>query len=112
MNRFTKPSFKDKISGSFSISLIIFIAVIGLFVYGISAVSSSSVVNSKQILEDAINHDVIHCYSVEGMYPPSVNYMQDHYGLTYDQDKFIIDYEYIGSNIMPKVTVIEKGQKK
>lgn len=108
MNRFTKKSFKDRISGSFSISVFIFVAVIGIFIYGISSISNSSVVNDKQILEDAIHRDVIHCYSVEGMYPPSVSYMQSHYGLIYDTNKFIVDYEYIGANIMPKVTIIEK----
>lgn len=111
MNRFKKKSFKDRISGSFSISVIIFVAVLVVFVYGISAISNSSVTNDKQILEDAVHRDVVHCYAVEGMYPPSVTYMQNHYGLTYDTNKFIIDYEYIGSNIMPKVSIIEKKSK-
>lgn len=111
MNRFQKPDLKKRIFGSFSISIIIFVAVIGLFLYGISAVSSSGVTNDKQILEDAIHRDIIHCYSVEGIYPPNVSYMQEHYGLIYDTDKFIVDYEYIGGNIMPIVQIIEKSSK-
>ena len=112
MNRFTKKSFKDRISGSFSISLIIFVLILGLFIYGISTVSNSDVVNDKEILEEAVLHDVVHCYSVEGMYPPSVTYMEDHYGLTYDKDKFIIDYQFIGANIMPQVEIIKKSGNK
>lgn len=110
MNRFTKTDFKKRIFSSFTISIVIFVAIIVLFIYGISAVSNSSVVNDQEILAKAIDRDIVHCYCVEGMYPPSVKYMQDHYGLIYDQDKFIVDYEYIGSNIIPKVTIIRKSE--
>ena len=110
MNRFTKTDFKKRIFSSFTISIVIFVAIIVLFIYGISAVSNSSVVNDQEILAKAIDRDIVHCYCVEGMYPPSVKYMQDHYGLIYDEDKFIVDYEYIGANIIPKVTIIRKSE--
>lgn len=108
MNRFKKADFKKRILNSFTISVIIFVAVIVLFVFGISSISNSSVVNDKEILTEAIERDIVHCYCVEGMYPPSVKYMQEHYGLTYDADKYIVDYEYIGGNIMPKFMIIAK----
>ena len=108
MNRFKKPDLKKRIFSSYTISIVIFITVIMLFIYGIAAVSNSSVTNDKEILENAINHDIVHCYCVEGMYPPSVKYMEKHYGLTYDKDKFIIDYEYIGANIKPNVMIVQK----
>ena len=108
MNRFTKPDFKKRIFSSFTLSVVIFIAVIALFVYGISAVSNSSVVNDQEILSEAVNRDIVHCYCIEGMYPPNISYMEDHYGLIYDKDKFIVDYEYIRANIMPKVTIVRK----
>lgn len=108
MNRFTKPDLLKRIFSSFSLSIIIFVVIIVLFIYGISAVSNSSVVNDKEILLEAIDRDIVHCYCVEGMYPPNVKYMEDHYGLIYDSDKFIIDYEYVGANIMPRVMIIQR----
>lgn len=111
MNRFKKPDLKKRIFSSFTLSIIVFVAVIGIFIFGISAVSNSSVVNDKEILTEAINKDIVHCYCVEGMYPPNVKYMKDHYGLTYDDKKFIVDYEYVGANIMPKVMIIQKQQE-
>ena len=110
MNRFTKPDFKKRIFSSFNVSVVIFVTTIVLFIYGIAAVSNSSLVNDEEILIKAINRDIVHCYCVEGMYPPDVNYIKDHYGLTYDDDKLIVDYEYIGANIMPKVTIIPKAK--
>jgi len=108
MNRFKKKDLKKRIFSSYTLSLATFIAIVVLFIYGIATISNSSVVNDQEILTEAIKRDVVHCYCIEGMYPPNVKYMQDHYGLTYDEDKFIVDYEYIGSNIMPKVMIIPK----
>lgn len=108
MNRFTKPELSKRIFSSATFSVVIFITVLVIFIGGISAISSSSIVNDKEILSDAIERDIVHCYCVEGMYPPSVKYMENHYGLTYDKDKFIVDYEYIGSNIKPNVMIVQK----
>jgi hypothetical protein len=32
----------------------------------------------------------------------------EHYGLTYDPDTFLIDYDSYGDNLFPEVTVIRK----
>ena len=37
-----------------------------------------------------------------------LSYMEEHYGLTYDKDLFFVDYQPIGSNIRPDVTVISR----
>ena len=49
------------------------------------------------------------CYAIEGRYPPSLEYMEEHYGLVYDKDIFFVDYQPIGSNLYPDVTVISIG---
>ena len=108
MNRFTKPVLSKRIFSSTTLSIVIFVAILFIFIGGISTISSSSVVNDKEILTEAIERDIVHCYCVEGMYPPNIKYMENHYGLTYDKDKFIIDYEYIGANIKPNVMIVQK----
>lgn len=108
MNRFSKPSLKEKLSSVFPTSIVAFVLVILLFLYGISSVSKSQALNERQLLEDAIVRDISHCYAVEGTYPPSLSYLQEHYGLTYDRNKFLVSYEYIGSNIMPTYFILER----
>lgn len=108
MNRFTKPELSKRIFSSTTLSIVIFVTILIIFIGGISTISNSSVVNDKEILTEAIERDIVHCYCVEGMYPPNVKYMENHYGLTYDKDKFIIDYEYIGANIKPNVMIVQK----
>ena len=37
-----------------------------------------------------------------------LEYLEQHYGLLYDEDSFFIDYEYYGSNLLPEVTVLRR----
>lgn len=63
----------------------------------------------KQFLENAIERGITQCYALEGAYPVSLSYLTEHYGLHYNQEHFFVDYQYIGSNLRPDVTVIERN---
>lgn len=84
--------------------------IVLIFIFGLSSISSSTVNRQKESLETALNRDIVHCYAVEGYYPPSLSYIEEHYGLIYDKDLFFIDYQPIGSNIRPDVTILIKQQ--
>lgn len=109
MNRFSKPGLKKRITESVNFSIVFFIVVIAVFVIGISFISGTSGKGEKDILTDAINKDIVHCYAIEGYYPPNLTYIEDHYGLSYDRSKYVIDYNAIGDNIYPDVTILEKN---
>ena len=47
---------------------------------------------------------------MEGAYPESLEYLKENYGLIYDEDLFFVDYKVEGSNILPDITIIEKGR--
>ena len=111
MNRFNRPSLKKRITESVNFSVLFFVIVIAAFLFGISFISNTSSNDQMQILTDAVAKDVIHCYAVEGYYPPSLKYIEDHYGLTYDSSRYMIDYVPIGDNIMPSVTILEINKK-
>jgi len=111
MNRFQKPNLGKRILESVNFSILFFLLIIGIFLYGISSVSSGSSKDEKRILDEAIHKDIVHCYATEGMYPPSLNYLEEHYGLTYDHEHFMVDYEPVGANIMPNVTILERSVK-
>lgn len=75
---------------------------------------SNSVVSSNQteaykLLENALNRSITQCYALEGTYPPSLDYLTEHYGLTYDSRQYFIDYQFIGSNLRPDITIIERN---
>ncbi len=61
-------------------------------------------------MDNALTRGVTYCYTVEGSYPESLEYLKENYGLIYDEDLFFVDYKVEGSNILPDITIIEKGR--
>lgn len=111
MNRFSYRRQARSVP-KFLISLCAFLLILILFLQGISSLSESTVRRQKESLEDAIMHDITYCYTIEGSYPESLEYLKKNYGLTFDEDLFFVDYRVSGSNILPDVTVIERKNDK
>lgn len=63
----------------------------------------------KDLLEDVLRRTAVACYAAEGVYPPDVEYMQQHYGLQYNEDRYTVHYEVFASNLMPDITVLDNG---
>ena len=63
----------------------------------------------RQQLEDALRRAAVACYAAEGVYPPTMDYLTEHYGVQVEDEKYIVFYEIFASNLMPDITVLEKG---
>ena len=103
MNRFVYRKQKHPMP-----KLALSVGVFALF-QGISSISEGTRKRQKESLENAVMRSITHCYAVEGTYPSSLEYLKENYGLTYDETVFFVDYQTIGSNILPDVTIIERG---
>jgi hypothetical protein len=88
------------------ISVAIFVAILVLFFLAVDSMGRSSISKEQQSLENALSRDIVQCYAIEGRYPPSLEYLEQHYGLTYDKSTFFVDYLPIAGNLYPDVTVI------
>ncbi|MCR5557920.1 MAG: hypothetical protein K6F75_10220 [Butyrivibrio sp.] len=88
------------------LSVAIFIAIIVLFFLAVDAMGKSSISKEQESLENALSRDIVQCYAIEGRYPPNLEYLEQHYGLTYDKSTFFVDYMPIAGNLYPDVTVI------
>lgn len=108
MNRFAKKKGVLRFLRKIKFSVVIFLGLIILVLYGLGNVSTMTKEKQAESLRSALNRSIVHCYCVEGTYPPSLDYLIEHYGLTYDTDDFYIDYQPIGGNLKPDVTIIEK----
>lgn len=106
MNRFEKTHFPTTkiFTRVIPIAFIIFLLV--LFINGINSVSATTESKQMESLKTAMERSIAQCYAVEGSYPADVAYLTNHYGLTYDNNKFIVQYTYIGSNIYPEYVVL------
>ena len=65
----------------------------------------------KQALYVALERDISTCYALEGFYPPDLDYLKEHYGLTYDENSFVVEYQPVAGNIRPDVTILEGGTR-
>ena len=88
------------------VSLVLFASIAALFFFAVDATGKSSISKQQQSLENALSRDIVQCYAIEGRYPPSLEYLEQHYGLTYDKNTFFVDYIPIAANLYPDVTVI------
>lgn len=107
MNRFESHKGLNKIR-LIPLPILGFILLFLLFLGGVSSVSDTTYEKQEESLHTAIERSVIQCYAVEGTYPPSLTYLEDHYGITYNHDLFFVDYQVYGSNIFPDITVLRK----
>lgn len=91
------------------LGIFLFIIFFTLFLCAMNQFNDSTISRQKLSLQNAIERDVIHCYALEGFYPPSLSYIREHYGLLYNDNLFLVDYQPIASNIYPDFTIIQKG---
>ena len=77
-------------------------------IYTSDSLTDTNSAREKEILTSALDKSIAQCYALEGAYPPDLAYLSSHYGFTYNKDHFFIDYQYIGSNLRPDVTIIER----
>lgn len=108
MNRFEQKNRSLWQKLIYLLPILAFIVLFVLFLQGIGSVSESTLSKQQKSLETALERSISQCYAVEGSYPPSLEYLKQHYGLLYDEDSFFIDYEYYGSNLLPEVTVLRR----
>jgi hypothetical protein len=95
-----------------AIALVLFLAVVGMFLYGTRSASARQEQEQREILEVALHRSILHCYAIEGRYPESLDYLKTHYGLSYDEDLFYVDYQPLGLDLPPDVTIltVKEGQ--
>lgn len=93
-----------------SLSVFLLIALLFLFIQGIGVISARSEEEQKRSLEEAIHRNIVHCYTENGFYPESLDYLLRNYPIFYDKSRYVIHYQPVASNLMPDVTVTERSR--
>ena len=91
--------------GQLLLAVAVFLLFFAVFLAGVQSVSAVSEEKEMENIENAVVQSAVFCYGTEGAYPESLAYLREHYGLQYDEDKYIVDYEIVGKNIRPQVRV-------
>lgn len=83
------------------------LVVLLFFVSALSNLQEGRISEGRQQLEDAVRRSAVACYAAEGIYPPNLEYLEEHYGVQVDRERYTVMYEIFASNLMPDVTVLE-----
>lgn len=106
MGRKKREKQKSLFTGLVVPAVILVIAL--LFFTALSNISSGQDEKALEQLEDALRKTAVACYAAEGVYPPTLEYMEEHYGIQIDRQRYIVHYQVFAANIMPDITVLSK----
>ena len=98
-----KTSGRGALFAAAPIALFAFVAAVVFFAAGSAGTSGTE--QGRRVLEDSIRRAAVRCYATEGRYPESEKYLEQHYGITYDDGEYAVHYEIFADNIMPDITV-------
>ncbi|MBR5230124.1 MAG: hypothetical protein IKW01_04625 [Firmicutes bacterium] len=94
-------------SGGIFVPLIILAALL-FFMTAVSNLDDGRQEQAVANLEEAVRRASVACYAAEGIYPPDLEYLEEHYGIQINKEKYVVHYMISGSNFMPDITVIKK----
>lgn len=86
-------------------------AVVCVLVFFLAALGNLDVgqqEEGKMQLDRALRRAAVACYAAEGIYPPSLEYMEEYYGIQIDHSRYLVVYDVFAENLMPDITVLER----
>ena len=98
--------FRNHVFSAF-MTIALIVSVLLWFSSSVSNLNLDHQAENKQQLEQALTRAAVACYAAEGVYPPNVAYLEEHYGVQIDHTLYTVKYEVIASNLMPDITVLE-----
>ena len=77
-----------------------------VFYLGISVAGTEAVNKEQTTLKQALEQGAIRTYAMTGQYPQSLDELLNDYHITYDSDKFVVEYVPNSSNLLPSISVL------
>ncbi len=99
---------KKRVNRLTVLSVILFVLVVVWFVISANNAGEAADKKRTESVYGTVMNGAVLCYSIEGEYPPSLDYLKENYGVKYDSDKYVVNYSYFGANIRPTVIVTPK----
>ena len=81
-------------------------AALLIFSTALSSLESGRDAESQRQLELALRRGCVACYAAEGVYPPNLDYLKEHYGIQIDEKRYTVRYDVFAENLLPDITVL------
>lgn len=83
------------------------ILILVIFAGALDDLNTDRAEEDQRQLEQVLRRGCMTCYAAEGIYPPNLDYLEEHYGIQIDRERYTVYYDIFGSNLMPEITVLE-----
>ena len=88
----------------------VLIAAAVLLIYAQSGPKRAEIREKGEVaIRELVETAARQCYAVEGVYPPNLAYLEDHYGIEINHKDFYVTYEAFAPNVIPSIYVTERG---
>lgn len=112
MKIYENSSVKIKKRLYFMLPSLLLLLVCMLFLTSINRISTETIAKEQTTLEQALRNGAVHTYALTGQYPESLTELLDTYHITYDDDKFVVEYLPNGRNLFPMISVLPMNHAK
>lgn len=85
------------------------VVVLLFFSTALNSLNSGQTQEAQRQLEEALRRGCVACYAAEGIYPPNLDYLKEHYGVQVDEERYAVFYSAFADNLMPDITVLVKA---
>ena len=92
--------------------ILLLAAVCLIFYLGITGAGREAVTKEQTTLKRALEQGATHTYALTGNYPQNLEELLTDYKISYDPDKFVVEYVPNGSNLLPSISVLILSQQK
>lgn len=82
--------------------------VLGLAVWALSGDGQELERETEYAITETIRRSALQCFAVEGVYPESLDYLVENYGLRVNTTDYYVVYEVFADNLPPEVRVVKK----
>lgn len=85
------------------IALVVFVAALVIAAIVFTTAQSAIREQSALSMRTSILNAAKQCCAIEGAYPQSLNYLEEHYGLVVNSTDYLVTYECFADNVVPSV---------
>lgn len=96
---------KNSVYG-YILSLAAMLAAVAVFAVVMLNFAGRTGGREEETLKKAVTRASVQCYAIEGRYPPSVEYLEENYGVQINRKKYNVFYDGFASNVMPEINII------
>lgn len=106
MNRFQDKRRGRIRPGGLAVSVVLMAGSVGIFLGALQDMKKDVRQKEKEHLEQVLDQSAAICYALEGHYPASLSYLKEQYGIAWEEDTYLVDFEHVGDNLPPDIVVI------